>query len=523
MLTDGTSFFPGMYEFQRVQRAFSHQSGLASLKEIRRGIEKESLRVTPDGSLARTPHPKSIGSALTHPRITTDFAESQVEFISGVHRDVDACFEELLDLHAFVYQKLEGELLWTSSMPCVIGAEEEIPLADYGQSNEGRLRHLYRMSLALRYGAKMQTVSGIHYNFSLPAELLSETFGTPTQAYMHLIRNLNRFAWLLILLFGASPALCYTFLSEGVRHKLKHWDAGTLYRRHATSLRMGPLGYTGKSQRNLYITCNSLDGYIEGLRSAMRAPYTPFNSLGLYQGKTRQQMSTNLLQFEAEYYGVVRPKRTPAPGQRALEALMQGGVEYIELRCNDLNPFEPIGMDAQQVRFLDCLFVSCLMLESGDDSPAQAQENRRNQWKVVRSGRSPRLKLKSRGEEQDAKTWALELLEACRSAAELLDRANGGADYASAVELQIAKIEDPGLTPSARILSELAKSKQSFFRYSMDLSLAIQSKMLDRQLSTHQWQALEAEVNQSLEDAAMREDQPQADFDEYVDAWLARV
>lgn len=512
-----------MYEFQRVQRAFSDASGCASLKEIRRGIEKESLRVTPDGSLARTPHPKSIGSALTHPRITTDFAESQVEFISGVHRDVDACFEELLDLHAFVYQKLEGELLWTSSMPCVIGGEEEIPLADYGTSNEGRLRHLYRISLALRYGAKMQTVSGIHYNFSLPAELLGETFGTPTHAYMHLIRNLNRYAWLLILLFGASPALCHTFLSEGVKHALKHWDSGTLYRRYATSLRMGPLGYTGKSQRNLYITCNSLEGYIEGLRRAMRDSYAPFHSLGVYRGETRHQMSTNLLQFEAEYYGIVRPKRTPAPGQRALEALMQGGIEYIELRCNDLNPFEPVGIGAEQVRFLDCFFLCCLLLESREDSAAEAQENRRNQWKIVRSGRSPRLKLTSQGEELKATAWAMELLQACRIAGELLDRGTGSEHYSAAVEMQMAKIEDPGLTPSARILSELAKSKQSFFRYSMDLALANQAKMLDRKLSTEQRQAFEAEVKQSLEDAASRENQPQSNFDEYVDAWLARV
>ena len=238
-----------MAHFQRTHRILSHESGLRKLGEIRRGIEKESLRMTEEGALARTRHPKSIGNALTHPRITTDFAESQIEFISGVHRGVDECFEELLDLHAFVYKKLEeqGELLWTSSMPCLIGGEEDIPLADFGTTNEGRLKHLYRMSLALRYGAKMQTVSGIHYNLSFPSELLSELFGSPTVAYMHLIRNVNRYAWLPILLFGASPALCHTFLAEGVEHKLKRWDTGTLYRKFATSLRMGPLGYTGKS------------------------------------------------------------------------------------------------------------------------------------------------------------------------------------------------------------------------------------------------------------------------------------
>ena len=481
--------------------------------------------MTPEGALARTAHPKSIGSALTHPRITTDFAESQVEFISGVHRGVDECFDELLDLHAFVYKKLEeqGELLWTSSMPCLIGGEEDIPLADYGTTNEGRLKHLYRMSLALRYGAKMQTVSGIHYNLSFPSELLSEAFGSPTSAYMHLIRNVNRYAWLPILLFGASPALCHTFLAEGVVHKLKRWDTGTLYRRFATSLRMGPLGYTGRSQRNLYITCNSLQAYTDGLVQAMKTPYAPFSSLGFYTDGERQQMSPNLLQFEAEYYGNIRPKRVPDPGERAVEALMRGGVEYVELRCVDLNPFHPVGISAEQVRFFDCFLLACLLMDSSEDTREEARENRRNQWRVVRSGRSPRLALNSRGESREGRAWALELLDTCEVAAGLLDTANDSDQYAASLALQVEKVKDPDLTPSARILIDLGKSKQSFFSYSKDLAIANQAMMLEREISTERLGELEQEVQESLREAERLEQEPQSDFDEFVDDWLARV
>lgn len=481
--------------------------------------------MTREGALARSAHPRSIGSALTHPRITTDFAESQIEFISGVHRAVHACIDELLDLHAFVYQKLadQGELLWTSSMPCLIGGEEDIPLAGYGTTNEGRLKHLYRMSLALRYGAKMQTVSGIHYNLSFPKELLSDVFGSPTPAYMHLIRNVNRYAWLPILLFGASPALCHTFLAEGVVHKLKRWDSGTLYRQFATSLRMGPLGYTGRSQRKLYITCNSLEGYTEGLLRAMKTPYAPFSSLGLYAKGQRQQMSPNLLQFEAEYYGNIRPKRSPNPGERAVEALLRGGVEYVELRCIDLNPFDPVGISAEQVRFFDCFLLACLIMDSPEDTREEARENRRNQWRVVRSGRAPRLTLSSSGSPREGRAWALELLEVCKLSAELLDAANDSHQYAAAVAAQVETINHPDLTPSARILSELGRSKQSFFSYSKDLAIANQALMLERELSSERRDELEAEVRASLEQAQRLESEPQVDFDEFVDAWLARV
>ena len=219
-----------------------HALGPGVLQGIRRGIEKESLRVRPDGTLAATAHPTGLGSALTHPHITTDFSEAQLELITGVHAGVESCLEELTAIHQEVYRQIGDELLWCASMPCGLPAEDAIPIGRYGRSNVGQAKTVYRIGLAHRYGRRMQTISGIHYNFSLP--------GVSNEAYFALIRNFRRQSWLLLYLFGASPAVCASFV-EGREHDLETLAPGTLYRPWATSLRMGPLGYQSDAQASL--------------------------------------------------------------------------------------------------------------------------------------------------------------------------------------------------------------------------------------------------------------------------------
>src|SRR5215207_6487968 len=104
-----------------------HALPAGTLRELRRGIEKESLRIRPDGALALTPHPAALGSALTHPHITTDFSESQLELITGVHPDADHCLQELTEIDQVVMRALGDELLWASSMPCNLPGDEAIP------------------------------------------------------------------------------------------------------------------------------------------------------------------------------------------------------------------------------------------------------------------------------------------------------------------------------------------------------------------------------------------------------------
>ena len=233
----------------RVQRL-----GTERLLGIRRGIEKESLRTKRSGSLARTPHPAVLGSALMHPHITTDYSESQLELITGVHAGVQDCLDELTQIHQYTLRALEcsEETLWVGSMPCGLPPDENIPICSYGSSNIGRAKSVYRMGLGHRYGRRMQTISGIHYNWSLP--------GLSNDEHFALIRNFRRHAFVLLTLFGASPAVCSSFVA-GREHKLLPLTEHTLHQPHATSLRMGPLGYQSNAQASLAVSYNSLDSY----------------------------------------------------------------------------------------------------------------------------------------------------------------------------------------------------------------------------------------------------------------------
>ena len=290
------------------------------LRGMRRGLEKESLRAQPDGRLALTPHPAALGSALTHPHITTDYSESQLELITGVHESVDACLAELTEVHQFTVRSLHrphspgsDEMLWASSMPCGLPTDETIPLGRYGSSNVGRAKSVYRMGLGHRYGRRMQTISGIHYNWSLP--------GLASEDYFALIRNFRRHAFLLLTLFGASPAVCSSFV-EGRDHELQRLGERTLYMPHGTSLRMGRLGYQSEAQASLAVSYNSLEGYAASLHDALTRPWPAYEALGIRNpGGDYNQLATTLLQIENEFYGTIRPKRVIFPGERPLHAL----------------------------------------------------------------------------------------------------------------------------------------------------------------------------------------------------------
>jgi len=258
------------------------RDGLAGLK---RGIEKESLRVRPDGSLATTPHPAALGSALTHARVTTDFSESQLELITGVNTSAEACIAELTEIHQAVYRAIHDELMWCSSMPCRLPDEAAIPIGRYGNSNVGRAKSVYRTGLTHRYGKRMQMISGIHYNFSMPDKRSNDD-------YFALIRNFRRNSWLLLYLFGASPAVCGSFV-EGRKHELRPFSEDTLYLPYATSLRMGRLGYQSDAQSSLAVSYNCLESYAGSLHEAMTKPYPPYEAIGIRSGRRCSRSRTS--------------------------------------------------------------------------------------------------------------------------------------------------------------------------------------------------------------------------------------
>jgi glutamate--cysteine ligase len=419
----------------------------ARLLGMRRGVEKESLRVTPAGRLAMTPHPAALGSALTHEHITTDFSEAQLELITGVNASAEACEAELTRIHQAVYHALGNERMWVGSMPCPLPPDDEIPIGRYGSSNVGRAKSVYRTGLGHRYGRRMQTISGIHYNWSLP--------GVTSSEYFDLIRNFRRHSFVLLYLFGASPAVSRSFV-EGTPHVLEPLGADTMHMPSGTSLRMGRLGYQSDAQNSLSVSYNSLDNYAASLSDALVRPYALYEKIGILgpDGGYRQ-LGTSLLQIENEFYGTIRPKRVIFPGERPLHALRERGVEYVEVRCMDLDPFVPAGIRADTMRMIDVFLLHCLLSDSPLDSPYEIAALGRNQQRVAAHGREPGLKLERGGAEVLLSDWMGEILRECAPIAQQLDALGGGTAHQRALDAARAALMAPETLPSARVLAEM--------------------------------------------------------------------
>ena len=491
------------------------------LSGMRRGIEKESLRARPDGLLALTPHPAGLGSALTHPHITTDYSESQLELITGVHATVPGCLDELTRIHQFTLRTLAAqgdEMLWVSSMPCGLPTDETIPLGRYGSSNVGRAKSVYRMGLGLRYGRRMQTISGIHYNWSLP--------GVSSAEYFALIRNFRRHAFLLLVLLGASPAVCSTFV-EGREHELQVLAGRTLHMPHGTSLRMGKLGYQSDAQASLRVSYNGLDGYTHSLHDALTRPWPAYDAHGVRNpGGDYLQLATTLLQIENEFYGTIRPKRTIFPGERPLHALRERGVEYVEVRLLDLDPFEPIGINAQTLHFLDVFLMHCLLADSPPDSPQEIADMAHNQHLTAARGREPGLELQRHGQPVKLADWGHELLAAMTPVAQRLDAELAGTPeagaHAQALAAMVQRLNDLASTPSARVLSAIqSRADSSFVGFVREQSAHTHQQLLGLPWSDAQQAAFEAESRQSLIDQKAIEDNDSLPFEIYRQEYVS--
>ena len=510
----------------------SERANLTLLEQCLHGIERECLRVTGDARLAQTPHPEALGSALTNDQITTDYSESLLEFITPALPDPADTLASLDKIHRFAYSKLGNEFLWSPSMPCPLPAEADIPIAYYGTSNIGQLKYVYRKGLALRYGKTMQCIAGIHYNFSLPEALwpvLKQAEGFvgsdrdyQSSAYIALIRNFRRYSWLLMYLFGASPALDAGFL-RGRSHQLEQFDADTLYLPYATSLRMSDLGYQSNAQAGLTPCYNDLNSYTDSLRKAVATPYAPYVEIGTHQDGEWVQLNTNILQIENEYYSNIRPKRVTYTGERPIQALVSRGVQYVEVRLLDINPFLPVGIDLPQARFLDAFLLYCALQESPQFDGAECGSCSSNFLSVVKEGRRPGLQLQRNGQPVDMKEWAAELLENIAPLAALLDQSHGGDAHSNALDEQLAKIKDVSQTPSAKVLASMTEHKESFAQFSMRQSLAHAEFFRSQPLSAEEQTAFEEKARKSLLEQTEIEQTEEGDFDLFVASYQASI
>ena len=485
-----------------------------ALKGMRRGIEKESLRAMPDGRLAATPHPAALGSALTHPHITTDYSESQLELITGAHADIDACLEQLTQIHQYVYRHIGDEMLWVGSMPCGLPADENIPIGAYGTSNVARAKSVYRVGLGHRYGRRMQTISGIHYNWSLP--------GLSSDDYFGLIRNFRRHSFLLLYLFGASPAVCGSFVA-GREHGLQTLQGNTLYLPHATSLRMGRLGYQSDAQASLAVSYNSLQSYGASLQEALTQPYPAYEAIGIRNpGGDYNQLATSLLQIENEFYGTIRPKRVIFPGERPLHALRERGVEYVEVRCMDLDPFVPVGIEAQTMRFIDIFLLHCLLSDSPQDTPQEIAALGRNQHRVAARGREAGLQLE-RGDGQSALVaWGAQIVEEMAPLAEALDAALGGRHYRDTWRSAQHGLAHADSLPSARVLATMADDfDNSYVRFTRAQSVQTRNTLLGLPWTPALQQQFEALARESVLEQQRIEAADTMPFEIYRQQYLA--
>lgn len=522
----------------RLQQALDslrQPENLSLLANIQRGIEKEGLRCSDQGVISQKPHPKGLGAALTHESITTDYSEALLEFITPVFNSAHEALAYLEIAHRYTYSQLDGEMIWPSSMPCILQGEMSIPIAYYGDSNLGKLKHVYRHGLWHRYGRMMQCISGIHYNVSMPDELWPLLFELEHQRqpqdhelkdfisarYFGLIRNFRRYSWLLLYLFGASPALCKSFLN-GEDNELEALKQHTLHLPYATSLRMSDLGYQNSAQSDLMVCYNTLDNYIKTLGKAVSDPVAAYEELGLQDEHGQyKQLNTNLLQIENEYYSDIRPKRVARNGEKPLEALANDGVEYIEVRSTDLNPFMPLGLDVPQLQFMD-VFVSWCLLQSSDDiDDAEYSRIQNNQHKTVMEGRKPGLMLERGDDQVSLQQWGMEIIEDMSELASVMDKARGHTFHTDALNQQKLKLADSSLTPSAQVLTAMQEQDVEFSELTRQLAQQ-HRKTLSEPLAKEVVALWKNKAQASLQQQAELEANDDVSFDEYLNSYLQR-
>ncbi|MBS0365765.1 MAG: glutamate--cysteine ligase [Proteobacteria bacterium] len=477
--------------FERRLSALVNGGAPQLLQGGRKGVEKESLRVRPDGALAHTPHPRALGSALTNEHITTDYSESLIELVTPAFTQSWELLQYLLDLHQFVYRHLADELLWATSMPCAIRGDADIPLAQYGSSHVGRMKTVYRNGLGLRYGRMMQAISGVHFNYSFPVPFweawaaargdararAGHGAGFVSDCYFDLLRNYRRHGWLVLYLFGVSPVVCKSFLRGAAAH-LQDFGNDTAYEPWATSLRMSDVGYRNRSQAGVAVSVNSLEEYVADLARAISTPYPPYAALGVCVDGEYRQLNANILQIENEYYSFIRPKRVARSGERPTKALRRAGVEYVEVRALDVSAFDPVGVNQNKLRFLEAFMALCLIKDSPPIGTAEQQLLDQNHIAVARRGREPGLLLARDGRSVPLREWAAELLDAMTGICEILDRGDPARPYSQALAIQAAKVLDVALTPSARLMADL-NAGESFFDLALRMSAAHKAYFLD--------------------------------------------
>ena len=495
------------------------------MKFSQRGIEKENLRSN-NCSISLSAHPKAFGSSLTNSRITTDFSEALIELVTDPNKDLNDCLKELEDIVYFCLKNTDDDF-WPASIPMSIEDESSIPIADYGNSNSGKLKKLYRVGLSHRYGSMMQTVSGIHYNFSYDNHLFEEWAKKEKQTlrefkdkkYLSLVRNFRRNAWLITYLFGCSPIIPKAF-AKGREHSLKELNQNDLFLENATCLRMGELGYISKSQDNLNIAYNDLDEYLDDLKKALTTDHPRYKTLGTKVDDEYIQLNTAIIQIENEYYSSIRPKRLVGSGERPINALRENGIEYVEVRALDNNIFDPYGISDETAIFLESFLFYCMLSEDQPCKPDEIKKIQSNWNNVVQSGRDKDLKLDLKEGSLFLRDMAAEIIDDMTTFEALIGNQRYKEIFKKSLESQRHKINDSDKTPSGKLLQEITSSGKTWDEYTDHIAKNHKEKILKEKKEIDY---LEKQAIASLKEFDLKDSEEEEDFDSFLTEYLSAI
>jgi glutamate--cysteine ligase len=503
------------------------------LKTSKRGIERETLRTTQNGYVAQTVHPATLGEKQTNELITVDFSEGLLEYITPPFDTYSQTYDFLRSVSAYTKQNMQSdELMWSASMPPPV-EPSEIQIAEFGHNPSGQMKEVYRKGLALRYGKVMQAISGIHYNYSISEAFLNQLSvdhlsankrTKKNQLYFRMIKRFYQISWLLPYLFGSSP-ICPKSLAESQTPYIETFDNEHFYGPYATCLRMSDLGYQSEAQKQLFISYRNVEEYVRDLLKATDTRYPEYIRKGMKDDNGHyQQLNDCILQIENEYYNTIRPKQTAKMGERPACALLNRGVEYIEIRVLDVDPFSDVGITEETGHFLEVFVLTCMLATGLDYSEKLILEAQDNFNKVVKYGRQPGLMLTRNDQPRSFENWAYTILQRCMEVASHMD-ADLKTDqlYQNAVQKQIAKVKDPSLTPSQRMLDEFRNTNQSYHEWMRDLSRQYSDRLQQTSVPDSLKSRFDEAVNQSKKQWQEIEQADLGSFEEYIAGYFNSV
>ena len=523
----------------------------ALLDDRKIGLEKESLRVSATGSISQRDHPEALGRALTHPYITTDFSEALLEMVTPPCASADESLRYLSAIHQFIVARLPaGEYIWNTSMPCILRGGESVRIGEYGESHSGQMKHAYRCGLGLRYGRRMQAIAGIHFNFSLPeaAWLVRQQLSSAqpavdhcdaqwqqltqsqqqrirTDGYFQTMQNLLRIGWIVPYLFGASPAICASFLHDGEGDEFTVLNDTTSYAPYGTSLRMGKIGYRYREDQPIDLSVRHTDitAYMEDIVAHVSTEHPAYKSLGLRDEQGRfQQLSTSRLQIENEFYSSVRPKQIPRSGELPIHALHERGIRYLELRSVDVNLMQPAGLDLEQVAMLEMLMIFAWLEKPAPLDKDAVAACSRNMKTVAHYGREPGLQLEGPDGDIGLREWGEQIMQTLEPIAHWLDSDRATPLYTQALASQQEKLADAEKTPSAIMLAGVRQTG-SFFEHAQMLSRQHHDYFLNLPLDKTTDTELSDQVETSFARQKQLEQDSHGNFEDFLAAYLNQI